>query len=114
MFVGSDRTVVSPPAADGDLPAVFLSAWLGSGLRKVRRRRWSGRTVAWPDRASRGSGGPAVWLDAVLAEQASQPLELAVRPLVLCDHRLHVHAGHPLPLPPQLLGKQLLFPVPER
>jgi protein gp37 len=35
------------------------------------------------DAASGGSGGAAVWLDAVLAEQLAQPLELAVHSLVL-------------------------------
>jgi hypothetical protein len=35
-----------------------------------------------PDRASGGSGGAAVWLDAVLAEQVAQAIELAVQPLV--------------------------------
>jgi hypothetical protein len=34
------------------------------------------------DRTSGGSGGAAVWLDAVLAEQVAQPLELEVQSLV--------------------------------
>ena len=64
--------------------------------------------------ASGGSGGAAVGLDAVLAEQLVQPLELAVHALVLRDHRLDVHAGCPLPLAPRLVGKQPLFPVAQR
>jgi hypothetical protein len=35
-----------------------------------------------PDRASGGSGGAGVWLDAVLAEQVAQAIELVVQPLV--------------------------------
>ena len=56
-------------------------------------------------------GGAAVRLDAVLAEQVAQPVELEVHPLVFGDDGLHVHAGGQLVLQPALVGPQLLFPV---
>ncbi len=53
-----------------------------------------------PDWASGGSGGAAVWLDAVLAEQVAQPVELAVQPLVSREHGLTAHADCELLLQP--------------
>ena len=72
---------------------------------------------AWPirlDRVSGGSRGAAVRLDAVLAEQAAQAIELTVHPLVLRDDGPDIYPGCPLLLQPQLLGAQLLLPVAQR
>lgn len=51
---------------------------------------------------SGGLGGPLIRLDAVLAEQAAHPVELAVHALVLGDDRLDVDACRPLLLQAQL------------
>jgi hypothetical protein len=53
-----------------------------------------------PKWASGGSGGAAVWLDAVLAEQVAQPIELPVQPLVFREHGLTAHADCELLLQP--------------
>lgn len=65
-------------------------------------------------RVSGGSRGAAVRLDAVLAEQVAQAIELTVHPLVLRDDGPDVYAGCPLVLQPQFLGAQLLFPCAQR
>lgn len=56
-----------------------LQAFVHQGLacRNVRSLR--------PGRASGGSGGAVVWLDAVLAQQVAQAIELAVQSLVFRD-----------------------------
>src|SRR6185369_727449 len=59
-----------------------------------------------PDRASGGAGGAAVWLDAVLAEQAAQAIELAVQLLAFRDDGLTTGAQCQLLLQPQLAGVQ--------
>ena len=66
------------------------------------------------DRVSGGLRGAAVRLDAVLAEQGAEAVELTVHPLVLRDDGLDVCPGCPLGLQPQLLGAQLLFPRAQR
>src|SRR6266511_3841079 len=97
------RTVVaSPQATKYGTGAVWCTTHVAYGC------------LAASSAASGGSGGAAVWLDAVLAQQVPQPFELAVHPLVLLDHRLNVHAGRPLALQPQLVGEQLLFSVAQR
>jgi hypothetical protein len=58
---------------------------------------------------SGGLGGPVIRLDAVLAEQAAHP----VHPLVLRDDGLDVYSCRPLLLQAQLVGTQLIFPVPQ-
>ena len=67
-----------------------------------------------PDRASGGSGGAAVRLDAVLAEQVAQAVKLAVQSLVFRDEGLAADAGRQLVLQPCLVGKQEAFPVAQR
>ena len=63
---------------------------------------------------SGGSRGAAVRLDAVLAEQVAQAIELTVHPLVLRDNGPDIYTGCPRVLQPQLLGAQLLFPSAQR
>src|SRR5208282_6082828 len=67
-----------------------------------------------PRGVSGGAGGAAVRLDAVLAEQVAQAIELTVHPLVLRDDVPDVYPGCPLVLQPQFLGAQLLFPCAQR
>ena len=89
---------------------------LADGRGATRHRGRPDTKIAEPGSrgVSGGAGGAVVWLDAVLAEQAAQAIELAVHSLVLRDDGPDVDAGRPLVLQPQFLGAQLLFPFTQR
>ena len=84
-------------------------------MRKARSRalvRTCGRVGVIG--ASRGSGGSAVWLDAVLAEQVAKVFEFAVQLLVFGDYWLAARADGQLLLQPQLVSEQLPLLVAQR
>src|SRR5260370_7119018 len=89
---------------------------LAAGPGATRHRGRPERKIADPGSrgVSGGAGGAAVRLDAVLAEQVAEAIELAVDSLVLRDDGPDVDAGRPLVLQPQFLGAQLLFPFTQR
>jgi hypothetical protein len=63
------------------------------------------------DRVSGGLRGAAVRLNAVLAEQAAEAIELTVHPMVLRYDGPDVCARCQPELQPQFVGAQLLYPV---
>jgi hypothetical protein len=65
-------------------------------------------SVASPNWHSGSPGGSVVRLDAVLAEQLTQAIDLAVQPQVLTDNNLNVAIARQLVFQPYLVGKQLL------
>src|SRR5258708_34665212 len=70
------------------------------------------RVLALAGRASSGSGCAAVWLDAVLAEQVAQALELGAQALVLPEYGFAGRADRQLVLQLRPVGEALLFPAP--
>ena len=60
---------------------------------------------------SGGLRGTAVWLNAMLAKQATQAIHFMVQPLDLCDDRLDAPATCQQVLQPQLADAQFPFPV---
>ena len=89
---------------------------LAAGPGAMRHRGRPDTKIAKPGSrgVSGGAGGAAVGLDAVLAQQVAEAIELAVDSLVLRDDGPDVDAGPPLVLQPQFLGSQLLFPFAQR
>ena len=78
------KASIATPAAHTVSAAPALNRHAGHSVAKGMA--FAATTGAWATEPSSCPGSAAVWVNAVLVEQAAQPVQLAVQPLVLREH----------------------------